>query len=187
VPPTESGSGSGGVSPPRSECAFDDFTVNISATMSLPTAPGQTQWGPTPVAGSTLLGAPANCARKSRVDVTMKGKPDSATFYQKIKSNEYEHVADFKAASEQFLVPYYRSILALRGTGANDQACRADLQAKFAAIPDTAINNFLTRILADVRRRDTPGQHPTRAAINILDNCNRVEITAEPKPAAPTP
>jgi hypothetical protein len=117
----------------------------------------------------------------------MKGRPNSASFYQKIKSNEYEHVTDFKAASEQFLVPHYRSILALRGTGANDPACRADLQAKFAAIPDTAINNFLSRILADIRTRDTPGQHPSREATNILDDCNRMEITAEPKPAAPSP
>jgi len=183
--PEGAGSGSGGTGT-AVQCGFKDFDVKISANMMLPTAPSHGQWGPTYVAGSDLGGSPpAACHGKTRIEVVMKGKPDTDTFYQRIKANEQEHVNELKAASDQYLVPYYRDILALRGTGADLNACSANLQAQFGRLPDDPIRNFLTKLTADVQRHDVPPGHPNKAGTHILDDCNRMEITAEPKPAPP--
>jgi Domain of unknown function (DUF4157) len=177
------GSGSAGTAV---QCGFKDFDVKISANMILPTAPSHGQWGPTYVAGSDLGGSPpAPCHGKTRIEVVMKGKPDTDTFYQRIKANEQEHVNELKAASDQYLVPYYRDILALRGTGADLNACSANLQAQLERLPNDPIRNFLTKLTADVQRHDVPPGHPNKAGTHILDDCNRMEITAEPKPAPP--
>jgi hypothetical protein len=138
------------------------------------------------VNGSTLgATAPAICRAKRSISVTMEGKPDTATFYAKINANEQEHVADLKAASDQYLVPHYQAILALRGRGQNVGACSTDLQNKLGQVPETRIRDFVTRVLADIQRRDTPGAHPTEQTTRVLDDCNRMEITGKPKPPPP--
>ena len=113
----------------------------------------------------------------------MKGEPDTATFYEKINANEQEHVTDLRDASNQYLVPHYRAILALRGRGQDSNACRTDLQNKLGQVPETRIRDFLTKVIADIQRRDTPGAHPTEQTTRVLDDCNRMEITGKQKPA----
>jgi Domain of unknown function (DUF4157) len=181
-----SGSGGSGGTGTATQCGFKDFDVKISANMILPTAPSHGQWGPTYVAASDLGGSPpAVCHGKARIEVVMKGKPDTDTFYQRIKANEQEHVNELKSASDQYLVPYYRDILALRGTGPDLNACDANLQAQRERLPDDKIRNFLTRLQADVQRHDVPPGHPNKSGTHVLDDCNRMEITAEPKQAPP--
>jgi Domain of unknown function (DUF4157) len=181
-----SGSGSGSGTAPTMQCGFKDFDVKISAKMILPIAPSNGQWGPTYVAGSSLRGnPPAACHGKTRIEVVMKGKPDTDTFYQRILANENEHVADFKRASDQHLVPFYRSILALRGTGGDLNACKANLQAQLSQLSIDNLDNFLARVRADIQTRDVPGGHPTEEATHIQPDCSRMDIEAKPKPAPP--
>ena len=183
-----SGSGSGGAggTATSTECVFKNFGVQISASLILPTAPGRDRWGPLSVNGNTLgANAPTMCRAKRSISVTMKGEPDTASFYATINANEQEHVTDLRDASDQFLVPHYEAIRALRGRGQDSTACRTDLQDKLGQVPETRIRNFMTRVIADIQRRDTPGAHPTEQATRVLDDCNRMEMTARPKPAPP--
>jgi hypothetical protein len=181
-----SGSGSGSGSAATAQCGFKDFDVKISATMILPTAPSGGQWGPTYVAGSALRGSPpAACHGKTRIEVVMKGKPDTNTFYQRILANENEHVADLKSASDQYLVPFYQSILALRGTGGDSNACKANLQARLSQLPANNLDAFLSRVRADIQRHDVPGGHETQEETRLQPDCNRMDIIAKPKPARP--
>jgi Domain of unknown function (DUF4157) len=181
-----SGSGGGSGSAPAVQCGFKDFDVKISANMILPTAPSNGQWGPTYVAGSSLRGnPPAACHGKTRIEVVMKGKPDTDTFYQRILANENEHVADLKSASNQYLVPFYRSILALRGTGADSNACKANLQAQLSQLPIDNLDNFLARVRADIQTHDVPGGHETEEETHLQPDCNHMDIIAKPKPAPP--
>jgi hypothetical protein len=130
--------------------------------------------------------APSICRAKRSISVTMKGEPDTATFYAKIKANEQEHVTDLTDASNRYLVPHFRKIMALRGRGQNASACRTDLRSELAQVPESRIQDFVARVLADIQRRDTPGAHPTEQATRVLDGCDRMEITGKQKPA-PTP
>jgi len=115
----------------------------------------------------------------------MKGEPDTATFYARLNANEQEHVTDLKDASNQFLVPHYQAIMALRGSGQNSSSCSTDLQNKLRQVPENRFRDFVTKVLADIQRRDTPGAHPTEQATSVLDDCNRMEITGKPKRARP--
>jgi hypothetical protein len=187
-PDAGTGSGGAGGGGTTTDCAFRDFDVKVSAQLILPTAPGGSKWGPIRIDATALArGAPAVCSGKTNIPVIMKGKPDTATFYAKIKANEQEHVSDLTSASNTFLVPHYRAIMALRGSGQDAAACRTDLETKLGAIPDTRITDFLAKVVADIQLRDTPGGHPTVAAVDIKDSCGRIEITSKPKPAPRTP
>jgi hypothetical protein len=184
-----SGSGSGGTGAPPAaiQCRFKDFNVDVSANIRQPSPPSRTQWGPRVVDGSTLPGAPSICARNNHISVTMIGKPTTQDFYNRLVANEQEHVTDLRDASNRFLIPYYRSIMALRGAGSGLDQCRADLNAQLGRIPETLIRSFLNEILAGVRRRDVPGGHPTREATHVTEptNCNTMEIIGEPTPPPP--
>jgi hypothetical protein len=166
------------------QCGFNDFDVNISAQMRLPVAPSRGQWGPIHVASAALGGnPPAICANKNRIEVVMKGTPDSDRFYQRILANEQEHVADLVAASNQHLVPYYREVMALRGSGADLNACVTNLMTQWGNLPDARIRSFHAMVGADIARRDVPGGHPTRARTQISPTCDRMDITISPIPA----
>jgi uncharacterized membrane protein YgcG len=178
-----SGSGGSGGTATGSECAFKDFDVKISANMMLPTDPSHGQWGPDYVDASALAGPPSICAGKRHIEVTLKGKPDTATFFQKIKANEQEHVTDLIDASNQYLVPYYQAIMALRGKGQDSDACKADLQTQLGQVPENRVRDFHAKVVADVDWRDTPGRHPTQETTRVSPDCSQMQITAEPKPA----
>jgi hypothetical protein len=140
------------------------------------------------VDGSALsANAPSICRAKRGISVTMTGLPDTATFYEKIKANEQEHVTDFRDAANQFLVPHHRAIMALRGRGQDAAACRTDLQNQLRRVPDSRLRDFIAKVLADIQRRDTPGGHPTEQRTSVLDDCNRMEITGKQKPAPARP
>jgi hypothetical protein len=157
----------------------------VSATIRQPVPPTGGRWGPVDVDGRTLPGAPAMCRRNRHISVTMIGKPRSRAFYERLVANEQEHVTDLTDASNQFLVPYYRAILALRATGPSLADCQADLNAQLGRMSDAPIRTFLNALLAGIARRDVPGLHPTQEATNITDprTCSTMEITAEPTQA----
>src|SRR4029453_19072755 len=112
-------------------CRYKDFGVDISAKIRQPKPPRGTKWGPTDVDASTLPGVPAVCRGKRHVRVTMIGKPTTKDFYA-------------------FLVPYYQSIMALRGTGAAVADCKKDLDAQRGRLSDRPIRSFLDKVVADI-------------------------------------
>lgn len=172
-------------------CRFKDFNVEVSAKIRQPAAPAGTRWGPTIVDGSTVPGIPAICRRNRRISVTMVGKPTTRDFYTFLAANEQQHVTDLKASSNRFLIPYYQSIMALRGTGATLADCHTDLNAQLGRLPDRLIRSFATEVLAGIAGRDVPGGHQTEEATHVTDpdpaNCTTMEITGKPKPAPPPP
>jgi len=178
------GSGSGSGAAATAPCGVKDFDVRISALMRLPIAPSDGQWGPTNIAASNLGGSPPPiCQGKEQIKVVMKGKPTTQDFYNKIKANEQEHVDDLKRASDQYLVPYYQEILALRGAGPDARACEANLEAQLGRLSEDKIRSFHARVGVDIQQRDRPGGHPTRAVTNISSDCSQMDIMAEPVPA----
>jgi hypothetical protein len=113
----------------------------------------------------------------------MKGSPNTQDFYKRIVANENEHVADLRQASDNHLVPYYGSILAIAGTGTALNLCTVDLYAQLGKLPEDAITRFLTQILADVRGRDVRGKHVNQSTTNLDPDCTKAEILASPTPA----
>jgi Domain of unknown function (DUF4157) len=181
------GSGSGAPAPPAATpCRYKDFGVDISAKIRQPKPPRGTKWGPTDVDASTLPGVPAVCRGKRHVSVTMIGKPTTKDFYAFLAANEQDHVKDLKAASNTFLVPYYQSIMALRGTGAAVADCKKDLDAQRGRLSDRPIRSFLDKVVADIAVRDVPGGHQTEEDTHVTDpSCSAMEITGRPKPPPP--
>jgi hypothetical protein len=177
-------SGGGGVSV---QCGFKDFEVKISAKMRLPTEPSSGpggQWGPEHVNDTDLQGAAtAACTGKTGIPAVMKGKPNSHAFWEKVVANENEHVSDFRAASRQFLEPFYQDVMALRGTGSDKNACVADLRGRHRSLDLQKIDGFLNKVETDIQRRDVPGRHVYQSNTVVVRPCARIEITVEPTPA----
>jgi len=113
----------------------------------------------------------------------MKGEPNSTDFYRWLDSNEQEHAGDIKVASDQFLVRDHQAVLALQGTGADTNACAADLNNKLTRLPIDNVQRFLQKVRADVAGRDVPGGHKFDARVEERNDCENLSITLKKTPA----
>jgi hypothetical protein len=111
----------------------------------------------------------------------MKGDPNSDDFYQWMTSNENEHAADIKRASDQILVPDHNAILALRGTGADANACVADLGNQLNRRPDN-VQRFLQQVGSDVAGRDVPGGHKFDSTFQERNDCDNLSVLLKKTP-----
>ena len=151
----------------------------------MPKPPADGRWGPEEVERRriTRAGLPEKCRQKDRISVVMKGDPNSADFRTWMGNNEQEHATDMKTASDQFLVPYHQSVLALRGTGADGNACTADLNSKFSRLSTDNVGRFLQKVRDDIAGRDVPGGHKFDATFQDRNDCDNLAITLKKTPA----
>jgi hypothetical protein len=113
----------------------------------------------------------------------MKGDPNSNDFYTWMTNNEQEHARDYHRASEQILAPYQRAALALRGTGADTNACVGDLTRQLNSLsPDNVRQNFQHTVQADITGRDVPGGHKFDGQLKQRNNCDNLEILLKKSP-----
>lgn len=189
-----SGSGAGGAT---QQCGFQNFDVEISANITMPAPPVDGKWTKQVERrdiGRTDL--PRECRDKDQINVLMKGKPDSAAFYQWMENNEDEHARDLTTASERFLKPYHEAVLTIQGSGADKRACEADRDQKFRRRPTDPIGLFLAQQAADVQCHDQPGRpsaecpfpggHGTlHEPFTQRHDCDNLEIRLGQTPPAP--
>jgi len=115
----------------------------------------------------------------------MKGDPSANAVYELMKSNEQEHASDYKRASDQFLVPDHQAVLALRGTGADANACGADLNTQFSRLTTDNVARFVQRVRTDIAGRDVPGGHKFSATYQERNDCDNLSIVVKKMPAPP--
>ncbi|MGB8886260.1 MAG: DUF4157 domain-containing protein [Candidatus Korobacteraceae bacterium] len=179
-----SGSGSSGNKPPE-YCGFRDFDVSISANVRLPMPPDHGQWGPEAIAARAIKrgGLPQDCGKAAKINVVMKGDPDSVSFNEWVTKNENEHVSDMQQAAVQFLEPDHQAVMALRGTGADPSACMKNLDQQSAKLPKDKAVAFRDQIWADIKTRDAPGGHKFTVSYQESGNCSSLEILMKKMPA----
>jgi uncharacterized membrane protein YgcG len=185
-----SGSGSGGGGSAAgggatAQCGFKNFDVKISANIRLPPPPADGRWGPDEVERKDITrpGLPGKCGGRDRTSVVMKAEPNSADFYQWLEDNEQQHATDIKVAADQFLVPDHQAVLAMRGTGADANACAADLNNQLSRLSTDNVQRFLRKVKDDVALRDVPGGHKFDARFEERNDCNNLSIVLKKTPA----
>ncbi len=180
-----SGSGSGAAT---EYCGFADFDVSVSAIIRLPKQPVRGQWGPEPVKRQAITrpGVLKYCPQVKQISVVMRGDPNSNSFYKWLTSNEDEHVKDMKEAAMRFLEPLQQAMLAMRGAGANVDACVKDVQQQFDRMDQKNLTAFEKQLWVDKGKRDIKGRgHKFDTTITNSNNCNDLELRMKGKTPPP--
>jgi Domain of unknown function (DUF4157) len=171
------------------ECAYDDFDVNISANIILPTRPVRHEWGPQYVPVSDLQGEPAaaaadRCQSRPNVPVAMLGTPDADAVANWVEGNEQEHLDDLRQIVDRILRPYFTWLMSLRGSGRTANECVKDLEGNFNQVSerggwiDLLITQFLRVWQSSIVRRDAGGGHSVHTETTVKGACDRIEIKA---------
>jgi len=149
----------------KSHCFSTEPDIELASKISIIKAPKGDKWEGA-IDGADLVKLEpkaAACSDKGNVTVYIKGNPDAATIYSKIKKNEDEHVKDFKDNSKKYLEPHLDFIKKfpaqdLTGTEKqNETDCQQKYGTYVAAKENKAIADFLTEVLASIAKRDKKG------------------------------
>ncbi len=179
---------------PPTVCAFQDFDITISVNMMLPTEPANGMWTGTiaPSAlppGAVSAAAMPTCTGRSSIGIEMTGDPSTAEVYRWLLANEEDHVNDLHDAAVNNLTPYFNWLLALRGSGADDAACHADLTSKLnqpEANGKTKIENmaaaFIQDVIDHVATHDPTGRHSLKIVrAHGEPDCSKIHFTVKRK------
>jgi hypothetical protein len=178
-----SGSASGGGTT-TVQCGFKNYDISVSANIRLPREPADGRWGPDVIERRNIKrsGLPEKCRGKDQISVVMKGEQSTDDFYQWMKSNEQDHVNDITKASDDLLKPAHQAILAMRGTGADSNACAADLNNQLSGLSVDDVLQFTPRIARDVACRDVPGGHKFDSELKDRNDCDNLGILLKKTP-----
>jgi hypothetical protein len=119
----------------------------------------------------------------------MTGDPSTAEVYRWLLANEEDHVNDLHDAAVNNLTPYFNWLLALRGSGADDAACHADLTSKLnqpEANGKTKIENmaaaFIQDVIDHVATHDPTGRHSLKIVrAHGEPDCSKIHFTVKRK------
>ena len=174
----------------QGSCNYDlPFKIESQAQVTEASPPGANGWqGQLP--GQTFVNLQARfparttgdarpCAGKNNVPVTMHGQPSDAGYRQLIHDAEMEHVRELEILHKRHFVPYYQFVMGLKGSGATQADCTANLRQQIGLRAEQAALGFILADMAEGRKFDDPASthHDTAGQMTIGSDCGSVTLT----------
>ena len=165
-------------------CQFaQNFIINTSAKITIPTAPGQNGWQENMNPAAILLPADmqrfSSCAGKATVPVTLHGSPSDQAFAQVVHTSELEHVKELERLHKRHFVPYYNFVMNLTGRGSTQADCEADLYKQINKQDEQAATAFQLGDMAETKKYDDPAStHHASIIPTVGANCSSITLAA---------